>query len=514
MMALQSARSPWMLSDLLQDLLPVAVGCDLPITGLALDSRRVTPGTLFLACRGSSVHGLDFVDRAIGLGAAAILAEPSEQWSEAAIGALGGRIGIPLLCMSELGQRASALADRFYREPSARMSVIGITGTNGKTSVSHYLAQALAPELDCAVIGTVGIGRPGALEAATHTTPDPVTLQETLAHLQGQGVEAVAMEVSSHALDQGRAAAVRFSHAVFTNLSRDHLDYHGAMDGYAEAKAALFRSPGLSWALINRDDACAERIHRVLAAEVAVAEYGLGSESSALGRRDLWVGADAVEPLHRGLRIAVRTSVGAGSLEVGLLGRFNASNLLAVLAVMLSRGQPLEPALQRLRQVRGVPGRMECFDVEGAPLVVVDYAHTPDALEKVLQNLRPHGAGRIFTVFGCGGDRDRGKRPLMGAVAERLSDCLILTDDNPRTEGGDVIVDDIVAGCSAPGSVRIERQRALAIRLAVALAGREDVVLIAGKGHETTQDFGELKVHFSDRAQAVQALQEYTEGRR
>jgi UDP-N-acetylmuramoyl-L-alanyl-D-glutamate--2,6-diaminopimelate ligase len=422
------------------------------------------------------------------------------------------RAGIPVLPLEGLAARASALADRFHGEPSARLEVFGVTGTNGKTSVAHYLAQALGAELSCGIVGTLGNGFPGALKPTTHTTPDAVALQATLAGLSALGAGAVAMEISSHALDQSRAAAVRFSHAIFTNLSRDHLDYHGDMDAYGAAKRRLFVAPGLRWAVLNLDDPFHTQVLAGLAANVRVAAYGLDARAPLPERCDLWVRAAEVQPLPLGLHLRIETSLGAGELDAALIGAFNASNLLAVLAVMLSRGLPLERALRELARVRGVPGRMECFGGNGAPLVVVDYAHTPDALEKALTNLRLHQSRRVITVVGCGGDRDRGKRPLMGAIAERLSDALILTDDNPRSERGDAIIGDILGGVSRPDAVRVARQRGLAIRLAIALAGTGDAVLVAGKGHETTQDMGELKVHFSDRAQVVEALREWREG--
>jgi UDP-N-acetylmuramoyl-L-alanyl-D-glutamate--2,6-diaminopimelate ligase len=290
------------------------------------------------------------------------------------------------------------------------------------------------------------------------------------------------------------------------------------MHRYAAAKRRLFRTPSLQWAVLNHDDAASVDIFDVLAPNVRVARYSVASDArlSDAGSSidaDLWVRANAITPLPLGLRVEIETSVGDGVLEVALIGRFNVCNLLAVLAVLLSGGLRLDAALERLRYVRGVPGRMECFGGGDAPLVVVDYAHTPAALEQAIAQLRTHCGGRLLTVFGCGGDRDRGKRALMGAAAERLSDAVIVTDDNPRGEDGDAICTEILAGMVAPEWAVVERQRALAIRRAMTLAGRGDAVLIAGKGHETVQDMGELKVHFSDRAQVVQALTEW-QGRR
>jgi len=506
-MALPGVGRSWRLADLLAGIADPPPR-DVLVSGLGLDSRALGPGDLFLACRGGSGHGLDFAEEARRRGATAILAEPDERWDQTAIDGLAHRLRIPVISVPGLGHQASALAHRFYQAPSAALEVIGVTGTNGKTSVTHYLAQALAPQLACGIVGTLGCGFPGDLTPGTHTTPDPVRLQETLAWLRARGAGAVAMEVSSHALDQGRVEAVRFRYAVFTNLSRDHLDYHGDMAAYAAAKARLFRMPGLAWAVLNQDDPLSAELRAGLAPGVRVACYGLRPQAVEPAGCDLWVHARDVEPHPQGLRLRVETSLGDGALEVGLLGRFNAANLLAVLAVLLARGLGLEAALHELTRVKGVAGRMERFGGDGLPTVVVDYAHTPDALEQALRALRAHCQGRLIGVFGCGGERDRGKRPLMGAVAERLADALILTDDNPRREDGERIIAEILAGLQRPEAARVERQRALAIRLAIATAASGDLILVAGKGHETTQDMGELKVHFSDRAQVQQALAE------
>ncbi|MEY6431712.1 UDP-N-acetylmuramoyl-L-alanyl-D-glutamate--2,6-diaminopimelate ligase [Thioalkalicoccus limnaeus] len=509
MIAADRQPAAWALSALLDGLIPWPGGPDLRITGLTLDSRELEPGWLFLACQGTRGHGLAHGEAAKRAGAAAIVAEPTGEWDGTALARLAADLSLPVIAAPGLGSLASALADRFYGEPSRALELVGVTGTNGKTSVSHVLAQALSDQVRCGLIGTLGFGFPDALQATFHTTPDPIRLQGHLAALRSAGARAVAMEVSSHALAQERVAAVRFGIAVFTNLTRDHLDYHGDMNRYGAAKRRLFETPGLGWAVLNRDDPFTHSLLSSLTPGAARALYSLRSDPPAAGVADLWVGARSVEPRPRGLRLVVTTSLGDGEVEVGLLGRFNAANLLAVLTVLLARGQALESALRALARIRGVPGRMECFGGPDTPLVVVDYAHTPDALEQVLTHLRAHGGRRVLTVFGCGGERDRGKRPLMGRVAERLSDLVILTDDNPRHEDGSAIIAEIRAGLADPSRVRIERQRALAIRLALALADRRDIVLVAGKGHETTQDMGDLEVHFSDRAQVMQALNEW-----
>lgn len=508
MIPLPRSSRAWRLSDLLEGFARVPSDSDLLVSGIDLDSRRIEAGGLFLACRGEMAHGLDFAEGACARGAAAIAAEPGPRWNLPAMSALALRLGVPVIPVPDLARKASALADHFFGCPSDALEVIGVTGTNGKTSVTHYLAQALGPELKCGIIGTLGVGFPGELSESTLTTPDPVVLQQTLGMLHSGGARAVAMEVSSHALAQGRAAGVRFSCAVFTNLSREHLDYHDDMAEYGAAKRQLFTMPGLGWAVLNLDDPLSAEIAEDLAPSVKIAYYSVQPDARRPAKCDLWVRASKVTPGREGLRLTLATSAGMGELKVDLLGQFNVSNLLAVLTVMLSRGLPLERALREIAVVGTVPGRMERFGGDGQPLVVVDYAHTPDALEQVLRNLREHVPGRIHTIVGCGGERDRGKRPLMGAIAERLSDRVILTDDNPRAEDGDAIVSEMLAGMKDPGAVCVERHRALAIRLAMATAAERDLVLIAGKGHETTQDMGDLQVHFSDGAQVLQVLQE------
>jgi UDP-N-acetylmuramoyl-L-alanyl-D-glutamate--2,6-diaminopimelate ligase len=490
------------------DILAEAGAGDLVVIGLSLDSRRLQPGWLFLACRGTRGHGLGFAAEARARGAIAIAAELDDHWDPGTMARLSADLGLPVVPLSDLRRQASRLAGRFFGDPSAYLEVLGVTGTNGKTSVTHYLAQALAGEVPCGVIGTLGAGFPGDLQPCTHTTPDPVSLQETLAWLRERNAGAVAMEVSSHALDQGRTSGVRFTHGIFTNLSRDHLDYHGDMARYAAAKRELFRYPGLGWAILNLDDALSADILGDLAPGVRAGGFTLDKTQAIPARCEVWVRLLALVPGHAGMRLELDTSGGPTGLELGIIGRFNAANALAVFLVLLSRGMDLDAAQRAMAQLRGVPGRMERFGGAGAPLVVVDYAHSPDALEQVLRNLRDHARGRLICLFGCGGERDAGKRPLMGEVAERLADQVILTDDNPRGESGDTIIAQILSGMDHPSKAIVERRRGLAIRRAIAIAGRDDLVLVAGKGHETVQDLGDRKVHFSDRAQVQQALGE------
>ena len=473
------------------------------VSALAMNSRAVSPGALFLACRGGERHGLEFADAAVRGGAVAIAAEPDADWDRPRLDALGRTLGVPVTTVAGLGAKAGEVAARFFGRPGDRLRLIGVTGTNGKTTVTQYLARVLAPDTRCAVVGTLGAGYPDALRPTTHTTPDAVALQATLAALVADRAQAVALEVSSHALHQWRVGGLCFDTAVFTNLTRDHLDYHLTMEAYAEAKARLFRLPGLRLSVINTDDAFGLALFGETVRRLPVVACGLDGVPAHAER---YVVAERVVADVAGLRLRVRSSWGEGELASPLLGRFNARNLLAVLAVLLEGGVVMDEALSRVARLRTVAGRMECLGGGERPLVVVDYAHTPDALAQVLGALREHCAGRLHCVFGCGGERDTGKRPLMGEAAENLADHVIVTDDNPRREDGDAIVAQILAGLREPTGATVERNRARAIARAIADAAPGDVVLVAGKGHEDYQQIGELRLPFSDRAVAQRLL--------
>lgn len=489
------------LSRLLAGWVVVEPAQDAVISGLQLDSRELVPGDLFIALDGGHHHGLDFIEQAVAAGAAAVVCEAGGAWNVERIDAF--EYALPLLRIEGLRARVSELAGRFFDHPSRDLYLAGITGTNGKTSCASFLAQALMPDLSCAMIGTIGNGLPGALQPASHTTPDPVGLQRLLAGYRDQGIGAVAMEVSSHALDQGRAEDLAFDIALFTNLTRDHLDYHGDMASYGASKARLFSRPGLQAAIINMDDPFGRELACSLPESCRL--IGYASRSEHLEGLSHWIHFDQPASSAEGLRAGIDSSWGCGILSTRLLGTFNLGNLCAVLGVLLDRGLALDEALARLGGLQTVPGRMECFRAPEAPLVVVDYAHTPDALEQALRALRPHCAGRLVCVFGCGGDRDRGKRPQMGEVAGRLADQLVLTDDNPRSEPGELIVREILAGVGNAEAARVEHDRAMAIRLAVAGCGEGDIVLVAGKGHETTQVVADRVLPYSDR-ETVAAL--------
>lgn len=466
------------------------------VSGLGLDSRALRPGEAFVALDGTRQHGLAFAPAAQANGAAVVLAEPARTAGEA----VDPQLAVPLVWVPQLRARVGALADRFYREPSRGLRVVGVTGTNGKTSTVQLLAQALdhlgrRP----ATIGTLGAGLHGALVAGERTTPDAISVQRLLAGFRDAGATDVAMEVSSHALDQGRVGGVRFAVGVFTNLTRDHLDYHGDMQAYADAKRRLFTEFGVRTAVLNLDDAFGRALRTGLPDGTRAITYG------TVGDAD--VRADAIRTHADGLSFQLRTPWGDATIASPLLGRFNVANLLAVAATLGALGHGGTAIGHALAALRPVDGRMNRIGGGDAPLIVVDYAHTPDALEQTLANLRAHCAGELVCVFGCGGERDAGKRPQMGAIAERLADRIVVTDDNPRGENGDAIVADIVAGLAHPIAARIERDRATAIRHAVRDARAGDVVLIAGKGHEPYQEIGGERRPFDDLAVARAALE-------
>jgi UDP-N-acetylmuramoyl-L-alanyl-D-glutamate--2,6-diaminopimelate ligase len=477
----------------------VAAPADLMVSDLTLDSRAVTPGALFLACSGRTHHGLEFAGDAVARGARAVLYD--DQGVDAPPQLPGG---IFVAALPDLGEHIGYMADRFFGAPSQQLTIAGITGTNGKTTCAWLLAQAL--ELchrPSAYIGTLGFGRPAQLTPTPHTTADAVTVQRQLAQLRAAGAECVCMEVSSHALDQARVNGVRFNTAVFTNLTRDHLDYHGTMEAYGEAKARLFAWPDLAHRVINIDDAFGARLARSGDPAGLIVTTRLGQDIPAVAR---FVRAARVTPDPSGLLIEVNSSWGSAELAVRLVGEFNIDNALTVLAVLLTWGMPLSEAVRALGKCRAASGRMEMFGGRGrTPLAIVDYAHTPDALASALRAARLHCRGALRVVFGCGGDRDAGKRPMMGRIASELADDIIVTDDNPRSEDPAAIVAEILAGIGATPHV-IEHDRALAIRMGLERSGQDDVVLIAGKGHEDYQIVGSERRSFKDQRVVSEAL--------
>jgi UDP-N-acetylmuramoyl-L-alanyl-D-glutamate--2,6-diaminopimelate ligase len=498
------------------------------VRGLAIDSRDVREGDAFVALKGAREHGITFAPMALARGAVAVLAERPEEAAAPAPASLNtmfegdagfpspaqrervaeGRVRVaaakpavsgPTIWIDRLREKLGPIASRFFGDPSQSMTVIGVTGTNGKTSTVHLLAQALHHAgHKVATIGTLGAGLVGEVSEGARTTPDAIAVQGLLASFRDANASHVAMEVSSHALDQGRVNAVAFDLAVFTNLTRDHLDYHGTMQAYGSAKERLFAWPGLDAAIINIDDP----FGRALAARAnapTLIRYGVE-------REDADVVASAIDATTQGLRFHLKTPWGEGEVATRLLGRFNVSNLLAVAACMGRLGFAFDAIRDALATLDPVSGRMNRIGGDPLPLVVIDYAHTPDALEQALTSLRAHVAGTLVCVFGCGGERDAGKRPQMGAIAEALADIVIVTDDNPRGEDGNTIVDEIVSGFENPERVNVERDRRKAISLAIHAAHAGDIVLIAGKGHEPYQEIGGVRYPFDDLAVARDVL--------
>jgi len=464
------------------------------IQRLAADSRRCAPGVAFFAFRGERADGRNFIPEAIARGAAAVLWEAEgfawrDDWR------------VPNAAVPDLRRQAGALAHAFYGRPSEALWICGVTGTNGKTTCSQWIAAALTGVgAKCGVIGTLGAGFPGALEVLGHTTPDVLDVHRLLADMRRAGAAAAAIEVSSHGLEQGRVGGVAFDCALFTNLSHDHLDYHGTMDAYAAAKARLFESEGLACAVLNLDDVFGAQLARRLAGRRV---RTIGTSLFPAAASGEFIVASAIDGEH----VRIASSWGEAEVELRAPGRFNVSNALGVAGVLVAHGMAFQDAMRCLAQLPDVPGRMQRLGGKGEPLVVVDYAHSPDALDKVVQALRPVAdarGGRLVAVFGAGGERDRAKRAPMGAAVARLADRIVLTSDNPRSEDPLAILREIEAGVDAPHVV--EPDRARAIDAAIADAADADVVLVAGKGHETTQEIAGRRLPFSDAEAARAAL--------
>ncbi len=472
---------------LLSELLPDVAGipADLAITGLTQDTRSIREGNAFVAIGGFGTHGLNFVAQAKAANAGVILYEPPAP-EELPVPA--DAIAVP-----RLHARLGALADCFHGHPSRQMTVVGVTGTNGKTSTVQLLVQAWALRgVSSGSIGTLGAGLHGALKPTGFTTPLVLQLHALLADLHDSEARAVAMEVSSHALDQGRVDGVHFDVAVFTNLTRDHLDYHGDMQSYGAAKARLLAWPGLRAAVVNIDDA----FGRELCAALPSTTHCIGMSSRG-AQAD--VRADNIVLDASGITFDLLLGDARFAVQSPLLGRFNVDNLLAVAGILHALGDASAAIASTLSQLQPIAGRMNRLGGSaGHPLVVVDYAHTPDALEQALISLRDHAHGRVVCVFGCGGERDRGKRAQMAQIAERNADVVIVTDDNPRSEDGDAIVADIMTGFAQPQAVLVQRDRAAAISRAIREAGTDDIVLVAGKGHEPYQEVLGVRHPFDD----------------
>ncbi len=464
-------------------------------TGVADDSRQVRPGDLFLAYPGDLADGRRYIADALARGAVAVLWQPGGDFDFGQN--FGPTVALPVDALRPL---AGPLAHMVYGHPSENLSLIAITGTNGKTTISQCLARAYPKP--CAIIGTLGAGFPDALVETGFTTPEATTLMRYLAEFRAKHAAACALEASSIGIEEGRMNGARVDVAVFTNFTRDHLDYHGSMEAYADAKEKLFHWPRLRTAIVNLDDEFGLKLMRDTTA-TRVLGYAIGEP-----RRDFpaLVRAENLVDTPAGQSFNLVLPNGRASVETGLVGRYNISNLLAVAAVLHDAGLPAAEVARRVADLTPPPGRMERIGGNGEPLVVVDYAHTPDALENALKALRDVATsrdGRLCVVFGCGGDRDKGKRPQMGRIAERLADRVLVTSDNPRSEAPQAIIDEILSGMT---HAEVEVDRATAIRRAVAEAGENDVILLAGKGHEPYQDLGSVRLPFSDVEQAQAAL--------
>lgn len=489
------------LKQLLAGFVDAAVlDADVLLSMLSLNSNKIKQGGLFLAVAGSQKHGLQYASDALKNGAAVVAYDPASG-GELLARKYNNQANLLMLSIDNLTMYVGEIASRFYSNPSQTLAVVGITGTNGKTSVSHYLAQALNDHHVCGVIGTLGCGLLTELQTTLNTTPDAVSIQAEMARVQQQDAEVVAMEVSSHGLDQGRVSGVQFEAAVFTNLSHDHLDYHGSMQTYGAAKLSLFEKSDLQFAVINLDDDFSAQVLAVIPANTLI--YGFTR------RLDLQV--NHVRVLHisnerhssKGLGFTLGIDGRQAHISSVLLGRFNVDNLVATIATEIGLGVSLDEATASVAAVTAVAGRMqrvmpEPKATEVLPTVVVDFAHTPDALELALQSLREGTQGKLAVVFGCGGDRDVDKRAVMGAVAASIADRIIISNDNPRTEEPSVIVEQIKSGVSATSDVQIILDRQQAIEVAIQAADCNDTVLIAGKGHETYQDIAGIKHPFSD----------------
>lgn len=461
------------------------------INGVQIDSRKVKAGDLFLAIPGEIHDGRQFIEQAVACGAAAVVAEPP-------VAGFVDALAVPLIEVPDLQQESGLIASRFHGLPSANLHMVGVTGTNGKTTTSRLVAQLVRMQgRSCGVIGTLGASLDETVGQGSNTTPDAVSLQQQLSAWYEQGVHAVSMEVSSHAMVQGRVNGVCFETAVFTNLSHDHLDYHGSMDAYGRAKLSLFVSEGLKHALLNLDDEFSARIRDAVEPDVRVITYSVSDPSA-----DVFVErADFSAGQVTGV---LRTPWGTGEFVSPLPGDFNLANLAAAVSAVTLAGESFDSVLDTASRLRSVPGRMQSLPNALGIQVIVDYAHTPDALEQVLKALKPHVEGDLVAVFGCGGDRDREKRQVMGRVACAIADKVLVTSDNPRGEDPDAILADIESGCS--GDYSLEVDRASAIERAVNEASPGDCVVIAGKGHEDYQIVEGDYLHFSDEEQALAAL--------
>lgn len=484
---------------------PIPNEVNVTVSGVQMDSRLLRKGDVFIALFGHNHDARDYIDDAVNIGVAAVLAESSGEWQ-------GIRVirDVAVIAIDNLSAKTSEIAARFYSHPSSKLSVIGITGTNGKTSCAQFIAQALtAMDYRCGIIGTLGYGIYGSLKETQLTTPDAVFTQMALSEMVRDKIDPVVMEVSSVGLHQKRVKAVQFGMAIFTNLTRDHLDYHESMESYADNKKKLFTTEGLRHAIVNLDDPYALSIINSIAKDVEISTYSLKNSIAT-------VHAEELKLTRYGFEARISTPLGKGTVNGKLIGSFNFSNLLAVITALISylpsnEDISIARLCEQISNLSPVSGRMEIIGDSEELTALVDYAHTPDGLRSALVALREHFTGNVWCVFGCGGNRDKGKRPMMGEIAEKYADRLIITDDNPRNEEGDEIVRHILSGIGDRSAITVLRDRAEAISFAIENAASGDVVLVAGKGHETYQDIRGNKLIFSDANQVRLALKKRSE---
>ncbi|MCU7938683.1 MAG: UDP-N-acetylmuramoyl-L-alanyl-D-glutamate--2,6-diaminopimelate ligase [gamma proteobacterium symbiont of Bathyaustriella thionipta] len=506
--------------------------CELTFKGLSLNSKKVHEEYLFLACAGvgnSPHHGVAYAGEAINSGASCIAWEPTQALNEMPVNCPVPNMDnkaeapinhVPLIRVEKLHEKLGEIASRFYQHPSHDLNVIGITGTNGKTSTAHFVAQLMSFTNDahCAVIGTLGNGLYGQLEKSTHTTPDAVTLQALIDQYKKQKADTLVMEVSSHALSQGRVNGVEFDCAVLTNLTRDHLDYHGDMQAYADEKLKLFQWPSLKHIIVNQDDAFSQVIIDSVSKSDASEKPAITRYSRKDSSADYFVKDSRLN--NEGISFTLCVNEKQYTVKSQLVGEFTIENLLAAIAVLHRQGYELNDIVAGVANIVTVSGRMEKIRLEPSaaknkvgvqPLIVIDYAHTPDALEQVLKALKIHTKGKLYCVFGCGGDRDKGKRPLMAEVAQQVADQIIVTSDNPRTESEEQIISDIISGFEHQDNVLIEADRNNAIHTAIRNLSADDVLLIAGKGHEDYQEINGQRLPFSDKESVLSFYDSFSE---
>lgn len=501
------------LERLLQGFSTDALSSAISVSGITIDSRLVKEGDCFVALKGTQTDGAHYIEQAVTAGAAAVLVDAQSELSVDQ-----SRLSVPLISVDHLSSRLSEIAGRFYGNPSQNMDVVAFTGTNGKTTCSLLYAQLLAKakvsgeQQKSSYIGTTGYGVTGSQSSNTTdqifkskrsgevqlTTPDAVSVQRIMAELAMNGTQSVALEASSHSLVQHRLQSIDIDIAVFTNLSRDHLDYHQDLESYAAAKARLFDLPSVKTAIINLDDPVGVQIAANLQPEIQLITFSLDNQVADIHCRQIDLNAS-------GICAQLVTPWGEGEINANLIGSFNLSNLLAVIAAACARGVTLENCLQLLPELQPAPGRMQTVSANAEPQVIIDYAHTPDALQKALQAIKPYCLGRLWLVFGCGGNRDTGKRIEMGKIADQFADRIIVTNDNPRFEQPEQIAEQIIQGIQ--GDVTIELDRRRAISTSIIQAEGQDIILIAGKGHEDYQIIGDTRLPFSDQQEALIALE-------